>query len=105
MSKDKVEGYFKYLIRKTWHVDEYINRNVSGRNDKQPLDKKKLEAFIHYAISSWNDHHSAQAGMNERIIDRAHQGHYSKSLCQTMSSLCCDTRKRANRTTRSSQSY
>lgn len=97
MSKEKIDGYFKYLIRKSWDIDEYLNRNVSGRNDKAKIDKDKLQAFICYAISSWNDYQLSQPAMGDKVIDRKDQSIYTQKLVLAMSSLCSDTYKRKGR--------
>lgn len=94
ISKERVDGYFKYLIRKSWDIDEYLNRNISGRNDKRRIDKEKLNAFICYAITSWNDYHAETQAMSEKIIDRKDQSIYVNKLTMAMSSLCSDTQKR-----------
>ena len=60
--------YGRHLIRCCWKREEYINKSIrgGGKGNKLPVDSRKLDAFINYTITSWNDYHKSK-GITDRV--------------------------------------
>lgn len=92
--KKTLEAYFRYIIRQTWKRDEYCGRTINGKHDKEPVDREKLNAFINYAISSWNDHHATSIPTKGMVIPQNQITYRKNKLRNSFSQLCSDaTRK------------
>ena len=55
---------FEELIKECWAAEEMINRSLRGSKNKEKIDIPKMNAFINYAVKSWNEWHASKHNDN-----------------------------------------
>ena len=91
-----IEKYFRTLVKSGYTISELANHNLrgGGKSGRKALDANKVEAFVTYAISSWNEFHSKNEKTKHWVIHETRRSISVSGLRRTMNQICDDFTRR-----------